>query len=116
MGCARSRSCFLHFSQDRFLLNFHRLLGRIWNMSCFALCANAVCVLCKGNLAWGSTVRPPLYCVQNLCGDLRSSKSPRLEASCCCRALFYTTGVESVTMERICEFESVREVLTHARK
>merc|ERR1712187_964084 len=126
MGSA-SRACSLHFLQDRFLLNFHRLLGRIWNMSCFGLCAKAVCVLCKGSLAWGSTVRPPLYCMQNLYGDLRSSKSLRLEASCCYRALFYTTGdtrrvghlvvkpccvrrvtrVESVTMECIWEFQSV---------
>merc|ERR1712187_924837 len=90
--CAMSRAYFLYFLQDRFLLSFHRLLGRIWNMSCLGLCANSVCVLCKDNLAWGSTVWSPLYCMQNLDGDLRSSKSPRLEASCCYRALFYTTS------------------------
>merc|ERR1712151_1417869 len=62
--CATSRACFMYFSQDRFLLDFHRLLGRIWNMSCFGLCANSVCVLCKSTLAWGSTARSPLYCMQ----------------------------------------------------
>merc|ERR1712048_516747 len=89
--CATSRACFLYFSQDRFLLSFQRLLGRVWNMNWFGLCANSVCVLCKGNLAWGSTVRSPLYCMRNHNGDLCSSQSPRLEASCCYRALFYTT-------------------------